>query len=304
MLGYYKGWGVHELAKHHIVFELTGQPEAGKDLVLNYLVAAEFISRISRGISNKEMDLWISCDESQRMLSQSKETEGYGGNSFTDLAGVVRGAGAGICLSALTPDNLSKRAAAITSTRIMGRCGSVTEYEASGKFLGLSGDQISWCIHHMDPGMFVGQVADGNWRYPFLFKVPKMNSLKPVTDEEADNSLKALDHLHVEPVEFSKWSPVQCVEIKEHKIAARSILQLPDNEYRLLKAIVDNPMLPSSQYIKLARISPNTLKKLRLSLIDKGFIKEYEIDVAGRGRGKRMWEPLEAGKQAVTNESI
>lgn len=305
MLGYYRGWPVHELAKRHIVFELTGQPEAGKDLVLNYLVVAELISRLSQGISNRGMDLWMSIDEGQRLFSQKKESLGHGGNSITDLAGLVRGIGAGLFISVLTPDDLSNKIPAITSTKLMGRCGSIPEYNAAGQFMGLTKEQIFWCAHNMVPGMFAGQVSEGPWRYPFLFRVPKMKQLKIVTDHQADESLKSLDSLDVEPVEFSNWSAVERIEVKNDAVhKTQKVVQLTDSEFRLLKAIVDNPMLSSSSYVKLARISPNTLKKLRPILIGKGFIVEHTMDSGNRGRSKRVWEPLDAGKQAIADSTI
>ncbi|MBW7992418.1 MAG: hypothetical protein FVQ84_20715 [Planctomycetes bacterium] len=305
MLGYYRGWPVHELARLQIAFELAGQPEAGKDLVLNYLVVAELISRISQGISNRGMDLWMSIDEGQRLFSQRKESIGHGGNSITDLAGLVRGIGAGLFISVLTPDDLSNKIPAITSTKLMGRCGSIPEYHAAGQFMGLTKEQIVWCAHNMVPGMFVGQVSEGPWRYPFLFRVPKMKQLKVVADHQADESLKSLDSLDVEPVEFSGWSAVERIEVKDYAVhKTQKVVQLTDSEFRLLKAIVDNPMLSSSSYVKLARISPNTLKKLRPILIEKGFIVEHIMDSGNRGRSKRVWEPLDAGKQAITDTTI
>ena len=298
MLGYYRGWPVHELAKRHIAFELTGQPEAGKDLVINYLVASELISRISQGISNRGMDLWMSIDEGQRLFSQHRESTGYGGNSITDLAGLVRGIGTGLFISVLNPDDLSNKIPAITSTKIMGRCGSIGGYQAAGQFMGLNKEQVFWCAHHMVPGMFVGQVGEGSWRYPFLFRVPKMKQLKIVTDYQADESLKSLDDLDVDPVEFSNWSAIEYINVDG---TSKNASQLTDTEYRLLKAIVENPMLPSSSYVKLAKISPNTLRKLRPILIAKGFIREHIEDPSNRGRSTRIWEPLEAGKDAIAN---
>jgi hypothetical protein len=134
VLGYYRGWPIHELAKRHMAFELTGLPEAGKDLVLNYLVVSEFISRVSQGISNRGMDLWMSIDEGQRLFSQRKEIATHSGNSITDLAGLVRGTGTGLYISVLTSDDLSNKIPSFTSTKIMGRCGSVPEYIAAGRY--------------------------------------------------------------------------------------------------------------------------------------------------------------------------
>ena len=305
MLGYYRGWPVHELAMRHIAFELAGQPEAGKDLVLNYLVAAELISRISQGISNMPMNLWMSIDEGQRLFSQKKESIGHGGNSITDLAGLVRGIGAGLFISVLTPDDLSNKIPAITSTKLMGRCGSIPEYTTAGQFMGLTKEQIFWCAHNMVPGMFVGQVSEGPWRYPFLFRVPKMKQLKVVTDRQADETLKSLDSLDVEPVEFSNWSANERIEVSDNTVhKTQRVVQLTDSEFKLLKAIIENPMLSSSSYVKLARISPNTLKKLRPIFIEKDFIKEHTVDSSTRGRSKRIWEPLEAAKQAIADTTI
>ncbi|RKY07133.1 MAG: hypothetical protein DRP56_06250, partial [Planctomycetota bacterium] len=241
-------------------------------------------------------DLWMALDEGQRLFSQRKEISTYNGNSLTDLAGLVRGTGVGLFVSVLTPDDLSNRIPAITSTKIMGRCGSIPEYIAAGRYMGLSTEQITWCAHHMVPGMFVGQIGDGKWRYPFLFKIPSQKSLKPVSNKEADDTLISLSHLKVEPVEFTNWSARPRIEVS---CQTSQTAVLTDSEYRLLKAIIDNPMLSSSQYVKLAKISPNTLSKLRPGFIQRGFIREHEVDSGKRGRSKRVLEPLETGVKAV-----
>jgi hypothetical protein len=191
MLAYHRGWDVHKLARQHLVMELTGLPEAGKDLILSYMITAEFMSRIAQGISNPYMDLWISFDEGQRLFSQRRETASHGGNALIDLMGLIRGTGIGLGISVLTTNDLSTSIPSLTSTKIIGRCGSLAEYTAAGHFVGLNSQQIMWCAHHLVPGMFVGQVGEGDWRYPFLFRVPLLKG-KGVSDQEADRSLKAL----------------------------------------------------------------------------------------------------------------
>ena len=195
MLAYHRGWDVHELAQQHLVMELTGLPEAGKDLILNYLITAEFISRIARGISNPLMDLWISFDEGQRCFSKRKESGSYGGNALIDLVGLVRGTGVGLEISVLTTNDLSTNIPNLTSTKIIGRCGSLAEYTTAGHFVGLNSEQITWCAHHMVPGLFVGQVGEGSWRYPFLFSVPLVSQIKDkhISDQEADNSINDME---------------------------------------------------------------------------------------------------------------
>lgn len=192
ILAYHRGWPVHDLAQQHLVLELTGLPETGKDLILNYLMTAEFISRIARGISNPLMDLWITFDEGQRLFSQRKESAGYGGNALIDLTGLLRGTGIGLEISVLTTNDLSVSIPNLTSTKIIGRCGSLAEYTTAGRFVGMNAEQIEWCSHHMVPGLFVGQVSEGRWRYPFLFTVPLVNQIahQSVSDREADNSIR------------------------------------------------------------------------------------------------------------------
>ncbi len=183
ILGYHRGWATRELAEQHLVMELTGLPESGKDLILGYLLTAEFMSRIARGLSNPGMDLWIAFDEAQRMLGQRQETAGYGGNALIDLLGLVRGTGVGLQISVLTTHGLSPNVPNLTGSKIFGRCGSVGEYATVGRYMGLTSEQIAWCAHHLVPGMFVGQIAEGDWRYPFVFRVPPLDGI--LTDRPA-----------------------------------------------------------------------------------------------------------------------
>lgn len=191
VLGYHKGWDIHQLAKQHLVIELSGLCEAGKDLILSYLLTAEFISRISRGISNPSLDLWVAFDEAQRMFSAKKESAGYGGNPLIDLLGLVRGCGVGLEISVLTTVDMSPSLVNLTASKVIGRMGSATEYSTAGGFVGLTPEQIQWAVHHMEPGLFIGQVGEGSFRYPFVFRMPLLKDLtctKPVSDREADRT--------------------------------------------------------------------------------------------------------------------
>jgi len=188
VLAYYRGWDVDKLAGQHLVMEFGGISETAKDLILNYLITAVFTARLAQGISNQGMDLWISFDEGQRICSRRKESGSYGGNPLIDMVGLVRGAGVCLNVSVLTTNDLSPSLSSLTSTKIMGRCGSRAEYMAAGNFIGINAEQAEWCLHNMVPGMFVGQVSEGQWRYPFLFSVPwlgpPINENAPETGED------------------------------------------------------------------------------------------------------------------------
>jgi hypothetical protein len=185
VLGYHRGWATDELAKQHLAIELDALPPACKYLVLGYLLTAEFMSRIARGVSNPGMDLWIAFDEGGRLLNQRQETQGNGENPVLDLLGLVRGTGIGIQASVLGTHGLSPNVVNLTGNKIVGRLGSVGEYTTAGRYIGLSPEQITWCAHHMVPGLFVGQLAEGHWRRPFLFRSPPLSQF-PTVDPPHD----------------------------------------------------------------------------------------------------------------------
>ena len=154
-------------------------------------------------------------------------------------------------------------------------------------------------VHNMRPGLFVGQASEGDWRYPFLFTVPKPDGIYPVTDEEADESLKNLANLKVVPApEFSHWSRIPSITINcLPQPEAANGDSLTSATIKLLRVIVEHPMQASSQYPKLAGIGPNTLKKVRPILKDKELISEYKIQANTRGRSTVLLGPTEQGKK-------
>jgi hypothetical protein len=156
-----RGWTTNDLARRHIVFELGGIPDTEKDLLLNTLVLGVFASHISRGISNPNMKLLICCDEAARLVGSSD-------NSVSDLIGVVRGTGIGLDLSVQSSE-VSKAILSNTPNKFVGRITSYTDPEAVGSSMGLNQDQRRWLSRNLVPGMFVGQLGQGNWRNPFVF---------------------------------------------------------------------------------------------------------------------------------------
>lgn len=68
---------------------------------------------------------------------------------------------------------------------------------------------------------------------------------------------------------------------------------LSDAERRYLQAVLEHPSLPSSKYASIARVGQNRAKKIRESLIDKGYLREWQVNATGRGRSALLLEPLE-----------
>ena len=198
VLAYRYGWPVDKLAQMHLAIEFAGLAEVDKDLLLNTLVLSEFASRIARGISNPDMDLWICCDEAARLCSASRSASGHI-SAVGDLIGLVRGTGIGLDLSVLSASDLAPQVPSNTATKVLGRCGSATDYTAAGHSMGLTSDQIHWAQLHLKPGMFIGQVGEGDWRHPFVFRVPLLNLTSGAKSAQTSSGLGPLNQLPVIP---------------------------------------------------------------------------------------------------------
>ena len=122
-----------------------------------------------------------------------------------------------------------------------------------------------------------------------------------VTDCEADESLKSLaTGKLVQAAEFSKSHRDSLTG--SNTISCDSSSKTADGvEIKLLRVIVENPMRPSSQYPKLAGISPNTFKKVRPTLKDKGFISEHKLQANTRGRSTILLGPTEQGTKYLSD---
>lgn len=185
-LRYRVGWTSSDLAARRIVFEFGGIPEPAKNLILNALLLAEFTSRVARGVSNPRMDLWICLDEAARIVSSSNPTGG-----LSDLSGLIRGTGIGLDLGVQSAD-IAPSILSNTATKVIGRCGSATDYELMSAAMGLTREQQAWIKTHMVPGLFVGQLGEGAWREPFVFRIPPLHIPQSEVPASALGDLPAL----------------------------------------------------------------------------------------------------------------
>ncbi len=189
VLAYRRGWSSFDLANYTINFVLSGVSETAQNLILNSLLLAEFTSRVARGISNPSLDLFISIDEGQRIVSNSSSYR----NALTDLWPLVRGTGIGLDISVPTAHDLTPEALSFTATKYLGRCGSATDYESVGRSMGLTRQQLDWVFHNTRPGRFVTQLGEGNWRRPYVLDIPLISfegTKKPETPR--NNPLEGL----------------------------------------------------------------------------------------------------------------
>ena len=59
-----------------------------------------------------------------------------------------------------------------TANKFVGRVTNATDLNAIGAAMALSPEQRQWMSLNLRPGMFVGQLGEGEWRRPFVFTIP------------------------------------------------------------------------------------------------------------------------------------
>ncbi len=80
VLAYRYTWTSADLATKHLALEFGGVGEVEKNLIVNSLVLPEFTSRVAQGISNPKMDLYVVCDEAQRICCVSASGQNSAGS--------------------------------------------------------------------------------------------------------------------------------------------------------------------------------------------------------------------------------
>lgn len=292
VLAWRYGWTTHDLAQKHLVFELAGCSETDKNLLLNSLILSEFCSRIFRNISNPKMNLLIVFDEAQRLCSASSDL-----SAIADLIGLVRGSGIGLDMSLQSLNAIHPHVISNTATKVLGRCGSLADYTAMGHSMGLNPDQIQWAQLNLEPGLFIGQLGEGSWRVPFIFRVPKMTFPSESDTEYLDsNPFPELKTCYAS--EYDNWAKTPIMDTIPPAHTKPALFD-SEQEYALCKAIADSPMQPSSIYPKLAGISSKSAKPIREHLVSKAYIRQHQVDSGSRGRTSILLEALPKGIQAL-----
>lgn len=302
------GWTTADLATRHIVIEFGGTAEADKNLILNSLIISEFSRRVAAGISNAKMDLWICCDEAARLVSPNNAS------AMADLIGLVRGTGIGLDLSVQSA-NVASEIISNTSSKYIGRCGSATDYDVIGNAMGLTSEQRRSLPLTLTPGLFVGQVGEGSWRHPFIFRVPQLDDL--IRDAIECQGSSGLDANHLELTGLGGLENLPTVPA-EFQLALESTpfpkpakplaivgnnSELDDVERRYLQCVIDQPGQPSSAYPRLAGTSARRAQLIRQRLIAGGFLREHAIQRSSRGRASILLEPLPTAFEVVKSSN-
>jgi hypothetical protein len=303
VLAYRVGWATSDLARRHLVFELGGTTEMGKTLLVNALILPEFEGRIARNISNPRSDFWICCDEAQRLCGATRP--GGGPGALSDLIGLVRGTGISLDLAVQSAHDISPFILSNTAIKVIGRAGNASDYAVMGAAMGLTSEQIQYCHFNLRPGTFVGQMGDGPWRYPFLFRVPLMDQLtaesqgdddaRDSTDIIAADGVWALPTVPAPALDTESAAGVADDPVTPPAVATSGGLE--DAELRFLKAVIQAPGCPSSDYVKAAAIGTRKARAIRERLTSAGYLRVLPVATGKRGRNALVLEPTEKALQ-------
>lgn len=91
--------------------------------------------------------------------------------------------------------------------------------------------------------------------------------------------------------EFVHWTPEPTYGRQGPTDRQTRTAGLTDAETGFLRAVVDNPGRPSSQYAKLAGIGTHQAIAIRKHLVDQGYLREHRVSTGARGRTSIVLEP-------------
>lgn len=294
---YRYAWRPSDLAERHVVFEMSGASEQVKSLLLSDLLFSTLYNRVQEGRSNAALDLVVVSEDAQRLFSAKASSSGELPPT-DEIAGLIRGMGVSLWGACQSLSGLSRGLLPNLATKIMGRLGTASDYRELGADMGMTAQQLQWARLNLRPGVLIAQLAEGQWRHPFVIRTPKLEIPSSVNDAEVEESVKSLAALPLTPAsEFMDWQPHQLVEVsrgvKTTKPADTEDV-LTSAERRFLQAILEHPGQPSSAYARLAGMGVQRAIRIRKALVEKGYLREHTVATGSRGRNAIVLEPTEA----------
>ena len=305
-----KGWNIRAIGKQRIIWQLSTCSDGARNLLVNTLLDSTFQSRVAEGLTNVDHSrLMIYLDEASNLLESDDA-------AISTWIGLTRGVGIWLMLSNQQTLSVSNKILANIPTIFQGQA-SFPELNAVGSSMGIDARQKHFALNYLRPGMFLGRIASGSWRLPFIFSPPLMKS---ATRGDQQNSRHISAELASLPViaepKFENWQPhwmrKEVITSEENKktpqqarstvidISMQSYSGLEHDELRLLQAIAADPCQPVSFYTAKVCMSKQTIVHLRKALVAKKMVKEQKHQ-AGRGRPQILLAPTSDAEELLEN---
>jgi len=291
VLGHRRGFPIAELARRVILYELDGLSFFSQNLIANFRLGPLFAWRSACPEERNGAVVFV-YDEAQRAFSRRAEASYSEGPAYlSTMASLVRGADITLIVNVQTTEDLARSIVANSSIKVMGRLGDHQDYERMGRCMGMKADQIEAAMKMLRPGLYVAVAGGIGFQEPFLLRVPLAEANRRVTDQEAWQSGEELraELLRPEGTDRAKVAPLALP-------APRSVIA--EGERDFLKALEDEPYIPSSRLPRLLGVSNRKAQRLRESLVSKSRLKEWRVELSPRGGKTLLLEVLSEGGSA------
>ena len=328
-VAYRVGYRASSLSKHSTVFEMRRATDQGSKIFLESHLFALLQREMELGNWNAPLDLMTFFDDGQRLFDSAQpnyRSDGlqYGSgsvgemNPMEELASITRGGGKGLVVATQSMFGLSRRLTPNLATKIMGRC-SFSDAIRLGQDMSMTREQIEDSQRRLKPGMFVVQVSDGDRREPCLISVPLLPMPNVVGDEEAAESVKALDYIQTVPApEYENWEPQHIIHAitltkkkskdsqdKDSSTPKHSNAPLPMELLEYLKSIARKPFLNATQRDESEGVTASKGNTIRKKLIQQGLVNPISINPgSGRGRSFQLLELTEKGLDLMSQFDV
>jgi len=288
-----RGFRISELAKKIIVWEFDGLETQYQNLFVSYLLSSLFAHRVA----NPSKDLVVvALDEASRLYSRKAEAANEGPSYIAMMTSVIRSMHIALLVWTQTCHDLSNSIIANSGIKIMCRVGSATDYDAFGRAMGLTSQQIQWCKTNLGIGTQVIKMGFG-WMEPFLNRSPNIRIPDNVTDAEVRQSMQQLLDTVPKSGKPTLLFTKSTTQGTSSKKGNKDNSGLTADEKSLLDQIRNNPQVPSATiHYKMAGLSTKRATAAKQDLLTKGLIKEVVLESGKRGAASMFLE-------VVTNTS-
>ena len=305
MLDHRVGLSLEAMENVICAIELDGLGLMYQSFLASCMMTAAFTRRVAMN-DNKKV-LLVSLDEGQRLYSQRAAASAEGPSVISLMTALVRAQNMMFLVGAQTTYDLSPAILSNSATKILGRCGSLSDYREMSGAMGLNSEQLTWCQFNLKPGLFVAKLNYGDNQRPFLLRVPLIDVPPVVTDDETAASGRRLR----EKLNWKEETPPLVLTPPGSSEPGQSSTEgdgaeeetLTPDEQRLYDAVLANPYRPSSKLASVLGVSPCKAILLRKNLCQKGYLEEWSIDAVRGGAKMIVLVPLKPADGAANIEN-
>ena len=301
---YRLGLSAADLTDYNLCLEMSGASKTLKHIIPESLLYSVFQTKVDQGFVNAPLQLLIILDDAQAYVQQDSSGKM---NPLETSAGLIRSSGLGLWVNCQTLRGFSpKLLPNLSGLKLMGPLGCNDDYQRLGSDMGMTREQIEWAKRGTKPGLFIAKSEQSP--EPFVVHVPLVRSPRMVSDEEATESVCALDHLPTKrATEYDNWTPNYLIRVKTDQrdtaapIDSERTAEDPISKTSLdyLHSLAESPFLGASERDASLGLSAWKGNRIRKHLGDRDLIKVVPINPGGQGRRFQLLELTSRGRELL-----